>query len=503
MANTLKMEKQEAIGGLLALGWSHRRIADKLGIHRQTVRRYAESKCTISQTGSEGSDDSKCTISQTGKAGRQSLCEEHGELIREKYVAGLSVERIHQDLRIGHGFKGSYYSVHRYVQKLGLGEPERVWRMECEPGEEVQVDYGTMYLLETETGRLRKVHLLLMTLSHSRKCYVEAVLRQTTESFIRSLENGFRYFGGVARRLCPDNLPAAVKHADWFDPELNPKIVSFARHYGVVIMPSRPYRPTDKGKVESGVKYVKNNALKGRRFSSLEAINAHLRWWMSQVADLRIHGTTKKQVQAHFLASEKAALKELPDGLFPCFQEGRRSVHRDSYVEVGKSYYEVPAEHVGKQVWVRWDAKMVHVNDEHMRQIAVHTRIEPGQYSRVLGVGGCRDSVADSLLYYRSRVGKLGRAIATWADGCIAEDPDRAMRRLQGLLHLWKRHSAEDVETAARKACLHGQYSLRQLRRWLDSPQDQEVFAFLEHHELIREPGIYGELTGTSDLFDN
>lgn len=83
MAKTLKVETQEAIGGLLALGWSHRRIADKLGIHRQTVKRYAESKCTITQT---------------GKTGRQSLCEEHGAYIREKYVGGLSVERIHQYL---------------------------------------------------------------------------------------------------------------------------------------------------------------------------------------------------------------------------------------------------------------------------------------------------------------------------------------------------------------------------------------------------------------------
>ncbi|NBB79105.1 MAG: hypothetical protein GVY36_06605 [Verrucomicrobia bacterium] len=117
MANTLKMDKQEAICGLLALGWSHRRIADKLRIHRRTVKRYADSKCTIAQTGSEGTEGAKCTISQTGKPGRQSLCEEHGELIREKYVAGLSVERIHQDLRIGHGFKGSYHSVQRRLLK--------------------------------------------------------------------------------------------------------------------------------------------------------------------------------------------------------------------------------------------------------------------------------------------------------------------------------------------------------------------------------------------------
>lgn len=237
MANHLKMEEQRAIEGLLVLGWSQRKIAAKLGIHRATVKRYADSKCTISKTGSGGEDGSKCTISKTGSVGRKSSCEGFGELILSKYESGLSVERIHQDLRVEHGYKGSYSSVWRYVQGLGLGEDKRVWRLECEPGEEAQVDYGTVHVLEGETGRLKKVHLLVVTLSHSRKCYVEAVLRQTTESFMRSLENAFWYFGGVALRLCIDNLKAAVSQADWYEPELNPKLVSFAKHYGLVVMP--------------------------------------------------------------------------------------------------------------------------------------------------------------------------------------------------------------------------------------------------------------------------
>ena len=115
--------------------------------------------------------------------------------------------------------------------------------------------------------------MLLVTLSHSRKGYVEAVLKQTTESFLRSLENAFRHFGGVPQSLCPDNLKAAVIKADWYEPEINPKLRSFAKHYGTVIMPARPYRATDKGKVESGVKYVKNNALKGKDFESPAQVN--------------------------------------------------------------------------------------------------------------------------------------------------------------------------------------------------------------------------------------
>ena len=83
--------------------------------------------------------------------------------------------------------------------------------MECEPGQEAQIDYGTLYLRMGEDGRLKKIHILVVTLSHSRKSYVEAVLTQHSESFLRSLENAFRYFGGVPQRLCPDNLAAAVK----------------------------------------------------------------------------------------------------------------------------------------------------------------------------------------------------------------------------------------------------------------------------------------------------
>ena len=69
----------------------------------------------------------------------------------------------------------------------------------------------------------------------------------------------FAYFGGVPKKLVIDNLKAAVAHPDWFDPEITPKVQSFAQHYGTVILPTKPYTPQHKGKVESGIKYVKNN----------------------------------------------------------------------------------------------------------------------------------------------------------------------------------------------------------------------------------------------------
>jgi hypothetical protein len=155
MSNVLKVSQQEAIRGLHQKGWSKRRIARELGIHRQTVNRYSEggSKCTgISIPGSDGESESKCTtisipgseivfgrepaVCIAGQLGRKSRCEPFEAAIGSKMEAGLSAQRIYQDLVEEKGFGGSYQSVCRFVRRLKQRQPMRVWRIECQPGEE-------------------------------------------------------------------------------------------------------------------------------------------------------------------------------------------------------------------------------------------------------------------------------------------------------------------------------------------------------------------------------
>ena len=174
---------------------------------------------------------------------------------------------------------------------------------------------------------------------------------------------------------------AAVKHPDWFDPELVPKLRSFCRHYGLVILPTKPYTPRHKGKVESGVKYVQNNALKARKFLTLVAENEYLAHWETTVADTRIHGTTRRQVGRVFREVERPVLQPLPRERFPCFQEAPRKVSRDGHVEVAKAYYSVPPEYLGYTVWARWDARLVRIFNQRFEQIALHVRHEQGRFS--------------------------------------------------------------------------------------------------------------------------
>jgi transposase len=266
MSNVLKVSHQEAIRGLHQKGWSKRRIARELGIHRQTVSRYSEqgSKCTgISIAGSESVVGKEPVVSIAGRFGRKSWCEPFEETIGSKMEAGLSAQRIYQDLVEEKRFAGSYQSVCRFVRRLKARQPQRVWRIECQPGEEMQVDFGLGAPIEQDDGKTRRSWVLRVVLSYSRKAYSEAVMRQDTESFLRCLENGLRHFGGAPLLLSVDNLKAAVLKADWFDPQINPKLAEFCRHYSIHLMPCRPRMPQHKGKIEREVSYVRGNALKG------------------------------------------------------------------------------------------------------------------------------------------------------------------------------------------------------------------------------------------------
>lgn len=150
-------------------------------------------------------------------------------------------------------------------------------------------------------------------MSFARKVYSESVLHQDTETFLRAMENAFRAIRGVPRTLNFDNLKAAALKADWYDPELNPKLAEVARHYRVAVIPCRPRTPAHKGKVERGVGHVKSNARERRCLDSIAAQNQFLREWEATVADLRIHGTTKRQVAQLFAEVAKAYHDVLPE----------------------------------------------------------------------------------------------------------------------------------------------------------------------------------------------
>jgi transposase len=535
MANRLKMALIETIQSLSQRGWSQRRIARELKVDRETVakhlrERHDPSKPANAPLGSPaGGDPSKPASAPLGSLiegeeskpasaplgwdrgtppapgpvpspgsapKRPSGCEPWRSTIEAQVELGLSAQRIYQDLTTEHGFQGSYFSVRRFAHRLRSRTNLPVRRFESEPGEEAQVDFGTGAPLVGADGKRRKTYVFRIVLSHSRKAYSEAVTRQTTDNFIRCIENAFHHFGGVPRRLVLDNLRAAVKKTDWFEPELNPKVQAFAAHYGTVFLPARPYRPTYKGKVERGVGYVQDNALKGRTFEGLEGQNRFLLGWEETVADTRLHGTTRHQVGKLFREVERPALLPLPVDRFPFFHEGRRTVHRDGHVEVDKAYYSVPPEYLARGVWVRWDARMVRVFNDKMELIASHPKHEPGRFS-TQGQPIASEKISGverGAAWLLGRVRRIGPQSVRWAEATIQARGVEGVRVIQGLLSLTRRHDAAAIERACETAHGYGAFRLRTVRALIErQAASQEQFSFVDNHPIIRGLSDYQE----------
>jgi transposase len=527
MSNHLKVAMIDLVLSLQRKGWSQRRIATELEINRETVARYlklarAAPKPAIAPSGSDSLQSApKPAIAPTGSfglesaasasvptlssasernsqaRGRPSDCEPWRDIIQSKRNQGLSAQRIYQDLTSENSFEGSYYTIRRFVRRLEPVHELPFRRLECEPGDEAQVDFGTGAPVVTADGKRRRTHVFRIVLSHSRKAYSEAVYRQTTDDFLRCIESAFRHFGGVPRRLVLDNLKAAVTKADWFDPELNPKVRSFGEHYNFVFWPTRPRMPRHKGKVEKGIDYVQSNALKARRFTSLEEQNAFLLDWELTVADTRIHGTTRRQVGKHFADVERAALMPLPLSPFPSFHEGRRIVHRDGHVEVKHAYYAAPPEYLAREVWVRWDSRLVRIFNDRMEQIALHPRKEPGRFStppefidpkKISGIEN------GAVWHLRRVTTRLGPKSTRWAEAMIQARGIEGVRVLMGLLNLARRHPTSAIEQACEIALGYGEYHLRTIRALLkrQAPK-QEVLPFVSDHPMIRPMSEYGQ----------
>ncbi len=290
-----------------------------------------------------------------------------------------------------------------------------------------------------------------------------------------------------------DNLKAAVPQADWYDPDIHPKLRAFAAHYSTAILPTRPYTPRHKGKVESSVKYVKNNGLKGRTFASLAEQNAFLEEWERSVADTRIHGTTKQQVGKLF-ERECPSLRLLPIERFPSYREAQRAVHRDGHVEVAGAFYSAPPEYVGRRVWARWDARLVRLYNERFEPLAVHAKAEPGRFRTSAGHIP-REKISavergtDALLRQAAAIGPETRG---WAEAMTAARGVEGVRVLVGLKALAGKHPAVELERACQIALSHGAYRLRALRELLKrQTREQRSFEFLAEHPIIRPLSDY------------
>lgn len=410
----------------------------------------------------------------------RSTVEPYAEVVRGLLEKKVEMVAIWQRLREDHGYTGSYSSVRRFVRRLEPGTPEAVCRVETPPGAEAQVDFGSAgFQWDSRTGRRRKAWAFVMTLSNSRHQYTEFVFDQKIETWLRCHEQAFAWFGGVPRRVVVDNLKAGVIHPDLHDPVLGEPYRRLAQHYGFVISPNRPATPRHKGKVESGVHYVKRNFLAGQTFADLEAMNARVKRWVMETAGTRIHGTTKEAPLGRFSRLERDALEPLPQEPFDLLATYRAKVHRDCHVVVDGRYYSVPYRLIGKRVEVYVGRKMVEIY--HGTELVTTHPVAAKRGSRQTRSEhypeGKRAYVENPPERCRERAERIGRSCSSVVDTLLSDRIHDRLRSVQSLLRLRDKVGSERLEAACRRALHYGDPRYRRVKGILEAGLDEE---FLE-----------------------
>jgi transposase len=359
------MVEQEVVRRIRVLaeaGWGHKRIAREVGVARNTVRRYLRAVSAADK--------------QVRPKARRLTEAEQQRAVELWTGAAEGNAVVVKALLAQEGVEASVRTVQRAVEErrrqVHAAQVATV-RFETKPGQRMQVDFGEKKV--RLGGQLVKVFLLVAVLSFSRRLFVRAFLNQRGDDWREGVAAAFMHFGGVVLEVLGDNARPLVEEHDRKagTVRFHPAWVEFCKDWDVTPKTCGPYRARTKGKTESGVKYVKRNALAGRDFESFAALEKHLVEWMAE-ADARVHGTTHERPLDRFERAEKAALRPLPARPLPRRQQRlKRKVANDALVDVDTVRYSVPHRLVRESVEVQVGEDEVRIFHASKR-VATHAR---------------------------------------------------------------------------------------------------------------------------------
>ena len=324
-------------------GLSIRAIGALTGYDRKTVRKYVASGAPAPQYGP--------------RVRRPSKLDAFKPYLEERLNAGVwNAVVLLRELR-ERGYEGGYSILKEYLQpQRSAAQQVAVRRFETAPGEQAQVDWG--HLGSIRSGRRKeKLWGFVLTLGYSRAAMAAAATDQRLGTLLRMHEEAFRQLGGVPREILYDRMKTVWLSTDergeiiW-----HPQFLDFARYWGFTPRLCRPYRAQTKGKVESGVKYVRRNflpSLYGREPHSLEELNSALYAWVWGVANRRTHGTTHCVVKESWETERDCLQSIVGRPPYAYIEQEQRRASRDAFIAWRGNGFSVPWTYAGRDVAVR------------------------------------------------------------------------------------------------------------------------------------------------------
>jgi transposase len=356
----------------------------------------------------------------------------------------------------GYGYSRFCDLYQRWRKKLDL-----VLRQEHGAGEKMFVDYAgaTIPIHDPQSGEVHNAAVFVAVLGASSYTFAEATSGQDLRSWIGSHMRAFEFFGGVTEVVVPDNLKSAVTQPSYYEPDLNPTYRDLGEHYGVAIIPARPYRARDKAKAEVGVQVVQRwivAALRKRKFFSLAEVNQAIAGLLVRLNERPFRKRPGSRATL-FAQLDRPALKPLPATRYQFGEWEKARVNIDYHIEVERHFYSVPYALVHQEVDVHVTGETVEILHRGVR-VASHVRSwEAAKASRLAEhmpkahqkyVGRTPSRLIEDAQQVGPLTGQLVEAILA-----AKRHPEQGYRSCLGILRLAKTYPAERMEAAARR-CL-------------------------------------------------
>lgn len=427
---------------LLEKGISQRAISRELGISRKTVKKYFD-------------EFKKGEVLKTPIIERDKKLDAFKESIEDWLLQGLTGVLIQEQLLKEKGIKVGYATVSRFLKQFKT--PEVYIPLIGKPAEEAQVDFGYLGRF-LKDGKQVKVWCFSIVLSHSRYSYHCLVTNQSVSTFIQCHIEAFEYFGGVPQTVKIDNLKAGVITPNFYEPTIQRQYAEFLEYYQSAPITARIRRGQDKGKVEAGVKYVKNNFLKRITHKDYGLLKKELLEWTNQTCNQRLHGTTKKVPLEVFEASEKQWLKPLPQKRYEVLKVEQRKVNNYGHISFKNNYYSVPYQYIGKTLTIKSTATLLKVYDD-VQQVALHPICDhQGEFISLQAHRPPKKQKKSEQEYIQKAIA-FGEHTYGFLQKLKEEKPFHWQRMMQGIFNLKHHYSTQIVNSACKRALCYNALS--------------------------------------------
>ncbi len=500
------MRKLKEVLRLHSLGLSQHQIARSCSISQSTVHEYLSAAQTagVRWPLPDGWDEQRIEQALFPQRPVPSVWRKHPEPEWAKIHEDLQT---HKDLTLqlvwqesresnpdGYGYSRFCDLYRRWLKKLDL-----VLRQEHRAGEKMFVDYAgaTIPIHSAESGEVHGAAVFVAVLGASSYTFAEATAGQDLQNWVGSHQRAFEFFGGVTEVVVPDNLKSAVTHPSYYEPDLNPTYRDLGEHYGVAIIPARPYRARDKAKAEVGVQVVQRwivAALRKRKFFSLAEVNQAIAELLVRVNQrpFRKRAGNRATLYAQL---DRPALKPLPATRYQFGEWKTARVNIDYHIEVERHFYSVPYALVHQEVDVHLTGETVEILHRGVR-VASHVRSReeakastvdehrPKSHQKYLGRTPSR--LIEEAQQIGACTGQLVEAILA-----AKRHPEQGFRSCLGILRLAKTYPAERMEAAARRCLRARAYNSTSmdsiLKNQLDRlpiPGDPPVQSAVDHDNI-------------------